>query len=171
MTDPDYDPSIDSDIDPLELEIRKRVKLSFASVSEVAASAGLESFAHKLFEELSKFGYVYGRLYEMLRTRRKQYDTRIPGVTGEWAEFYANGENGGWDWKADFPPKRGQPAHDTLLDMYQLLEIFWKCLPPPSTKKRRKKWSPRFERQEGITVPYNDMGILFLGVARLFHYD
>jgi hypothetical protein len=165
----DFVTEIDSIFYPLEFEIRKRINLSPNAVKEVAAAGGIGQFADELFAELSGFEYVMPRMREFVSTQRKKYDvgTKASDLPPD-DPFYVPYDT--LRWEDVFPSKRGQPAHETLLEIYRLLYFFWNGLPADSNKKRRKKWAPSFEKQFGSTVPCNDMGKLFLGVARLFDH-
>jgi hypothetical protein len=156
---------IDVDEDPLVTSIRDRVQLSLEAVQRLASEAGVGEHAETFHSALSNFDFVYGRVYEIIRRQRAEYEGRP--CAPEWAEFYADGDNGGWDWKRDFPPQRGRPSHDTLLELFDLLRIEWNPL-PLDQKKKRPKWTPAFERQNGEAVPINATGAFFWGIARLF---
>lgn len=151
--------------DPLVSSIRARVQLSFEAVQLLASKAGVGEHADTFYSALSNFDFVYGYVYEIVRRQRRNYELR-PGES-EWAEFYANGDNGGWDWERDFPPQRGRPSHETLLELFDLLRIEWNSLPRDS-KKRRPKWTPAYERQSGETIPINATGAFFFEIACLF---
>jgi hypothetical protein len=163
----DFETGIDV-FELLELEIRKRIKLSSEAVTELAAAAGIGQFADELFAKLSGYEYyVTDRMREIVSTQRKRYEgTPVSDPDDWWYDPDAKKR-----WEEAFPPKRGQPAHETLLEIYRLLYVFWNRLPPDPNKKRREKWAPRFEKQFGSTVPCNNMGKLFLGVARLFDHS
>jgi hypothetical protein len=155
--------------EPLEFEIRKRIKLSSETVEELAAAAGIGQFADGLFAELSYYGeyYVTDRIVEIVSTQRKRYEpTPVTDPDDWWYDPDTKKR-----WEEAFPTKRGQPAHETLLEIYRLLYLFWNRLPAGPNKKRRERWAPRFEKQFGSTVPCNNMGKLFLGVARLFDHS
>ena len=141
-----------ADEDPLVTSIRARVQLSFESVKRLAAEAGIGEHAEIFYSALVQFDFVYGRVYEIIRTQRAEYETR--SCNSEWAEFYVDGDNGGWDWKRDFPPQPGRPSHGTLLELFDLLRAEWNTLPPPQ-RETRPKWTPAFERQNDETVPIN----------------
>jgi hypothetical protein len=155
--------------EPLECEIRKRIKLNSEAVKELAAAAGIGQFADELFAELSGYDeyYVTDRIREIVSTQRKRYEGMPVTDPDDW--WYD--PDAKKHWEEAFPTKRGQPAHETLLEICRLLYLFWNRLPVDANKKRRReKWSPRFEKQFGDTVPCNKMGELFLGVVRLFDY-
>ena len=122
-------------------------------------------YADKFYAALAAFDFVYGRVYEIVRTQRAEYEAR--SFDSQWAELYANGNGGGWDWERDFPPRRGRPSHDTLLELFDLLRIECNTL-PPSEEKKLPKWTPAFERQNDETVPINATGAFFFGISRLF---
>jgi hypothetical protein len=149
----------DSDEDPLVTSIRARVQLNFEAFQRLAVDAGVGEFAEEIFSALRDFDYVNGRVYEVIRSEPDQYKKREPAE--EYAEFYANGDDGGWDWKKLVPPKRGGRGHDILWELFELLRVNWNAL-PSNPDKRLPRWSPAFEVQSGETVPTNATGIFFL---------
>jgi hypothetical protein len=154
----------DSDEDALVASIRARVKLSLATVERLASDAGIGKFAEDFYSALRDFDFVYGRVYELIRLDREEYEHRQPG--SEYAEFYANGDDCGWDLEKLVPRKRGnRQGHDTLLELYDLLRVQWNAL-PNEKGKRRVKWAPRFEEFDG--EPINTTAVFFLGVAQMF---
>jgi hypothetical protein len=153
-----------ADEDPMVASIRARVKLSPEAVERLAIEAGIGEFADEFFSALSDFDFVNGRIYEVIRLDREEYEHRQP--SSEYAEFYANGDDGGWDLEKLVPRKRGsRRGHDTLLELFDLLRVCWNALPTQRGKKR-SKWTPEFDDSTG--EPTNATAVFFLGVAQLF---
>jgi hypothetical protein len=144
--------------EPLEFEIRKRIKLSSEAVKELAAVAGIGQFADRLLAELR--GLYFEDWYVSYRLDEMRFEPTPITDPNDW--LYDP------DAQKKRPRKRGQPAHIALMEIYGLLYQFWNLLPAEPNKKRRERWAPRFEKQFGDTVPCNKMGELFLGAARLF---
>ncbi|UGX93647.1 hypothetical protein G6321_00050065 [Bradyrhizobium barranii subsp. barranii] len=150
--------------EPLVTSIRARVQLSRAAVERLATEAGIGEFADEFFSALCDFDFVNGRVYEVIRSQREEYERRKPDE--QYAEFYENGDDGGWDWEHLVPRKRGNKSgHDTLLELFDLLRVRWNAL-PKRDGKRRRKWTPEFDDSTGD--PINATAHFFLGVAGLF---
>jgi hypothetical protein len=172
---------------PIDLheQISERINLEDSRIVLAAREAGIPEHAEKLASWLKDFYWVYfnSRVAEEARGLREIYE-HMP-VSEEWA---CDGDGGWPSWDEIFPPQVGQPGHESLLDLYWRLALFWEELPPRlvESKRARGRWAPVFRKdwvetkpskkikhsdeiefREEMT-PKNAPAKLFLAVAQLF---
>jgi hypothetical protein len=164
-------------------DIGERIDLSEQRIAAAAREGGIPEFAPRLYAVLSEFlgTYVTERVYEEARGLRQTYEP----VVKEYVSTHKL-EPPGEVWKNLFPPRVGQPGHDTLFLLFDVLGSFWmelhterRALRNLSAENRKKlgvilKWAPVFKKdyvgEDGREEmrPFNASARLFLAVAQLF---
>jgi hypothetical protein len=173
--------------DPIDLheQISERINLESSKIALAAAEAGIPEYAEKLDSFLKDryWSCFNSRVAEEARWERETYE-HVP-VSEEYAGICDDYERPSWEEL--FPHQVGQPGHETLLEIYYMLALFWEELPPKSvgSKGRRGRWAPVFRKEWVETksskkikhsdevefreemTPKNGPAKLFLAVARL----
>jgi hypothetical protein len=171
--------------DPIDLseQIWERINLEDSQIALAAREGGIPEYTEQLASFLKdrQDSYHGSKLCEAYRSLRETYQHM----------FVPDPENG-WimSWEELFPPQAGQPPHETLLELYWDLALFWSELPTKSvvSKRARGRWAPVFRKEWVETkssktnhsdepefrkamMPKNRPAKLFLGVAKLFDYS
>jgi hypothetical protein len=170
--------------DPIDLyeQIWERINLDASQIALAAREGAIPEYAEQLtrFLEGHLHSYHGSRLSEEVRSLRETYQ-----------HMFAPDPEKGFplSWEELFPPQVGQPPHETLLELYWALRLFWEELPakPVVSKRARGRWAPVFRKEwvemkssktkysemefREAMIPKNGPAKLFLAVAQLFDYS
>lgn len=165
-------------------DIGERIDLAEYRIAVAAREGGISEFAPRLAAVLADFAgtYITERIYEEAGRLRPTYEP----VVQQYVRIYQL-EPPDEVWRNLYPPRVGQPGHDTLLRLYDVLGDFWtqlhaerQALRKLSAEYRKKlkailKWAPVFKKEYIGTDdgkqemrPFNASAKFFLAVAKLF---